>query len=583
MSTLSKQLVALFAVIIFSMAMYGCGGGGSSGPSATTTPDPDPMPDPMPMTHDVTLPSGVATMEGMAEIAAGASGNIGDITFTCPAGGDDCSVEVAADGTATSTGGAATAAESQASMDRATTAARVEAMRIAALIGPDATPADYDGDQDENNAIVTLTEQNAADAGKTAVAGVIAFQEDELATEEDANRFVKSGYPATISGWEGATYTRTNDMTVHTVVKYNNKEDDGSEDYATYFGEAGRPGVTGTADTTTPGQLILATAADTGSHELFSLNFGLTAPLQTIPASQYDDPDMANTQHDNPDTETEETSTSWTGMFAGVPGTFTCSGDFCAVSSDDEGNLSSLAGEWTFRPAGSDMDGNAETDELDDIMVHGVVPDADFMIFGYWEQAVTDEEGKTTYSMLPIADGKRDYPDDMSNVVGIATYTGPATGLYMKKSLTPDGQPTDPFTSGQFTASATLNASFGGGEIADNHQFSITGTISSFMDGGNPINDQWVVNLNRRMLGTGDAARPQQNIGAADNTSHSNGTGGSSFSGVTDGGPLGSAVGSWSGQFHGAAGANNAQPVSATGMFDGHFSNGHVRGAFAVD
>ena len=39
MSTLSKQLVALFAVIIFSMAMYGCGGGGSSGPAMTTDDD----------------------------------------------------------------------------------------------------------------------------------------------------------------------------------------------------------------------------------------------------------------------------------------------------------------------------------------------------------------------------------------------------------------------------------------------------------------------------------------------------------------------------------------------------------------
>ena len=315
---------------------------------------------------------------------------------------------------------------------------------------------------------------------------------------------------------------------------------------------------------------------------LFSLSFGITAPNQTVPASHHDDPDTTGTQHDNPATEAVETSSSWTGTFAGVSGTFTCTGDTCTASSDHEGNLSSLAGTWVFRPAGSGTGGHAEGDDLANIMVEGVVPDADFMIFGYWEQAVTDDEGDTTYSMLPIADGKRDY-GTVSSVTGTASYTGPATGMYMKKSLTPDGQPTDPFTSGQFTADAVLNANFGGPEVAANHAFSITGTISNFMDGGEAINDQWVVNLNRRMVGAGDAARPQQNVGDLTATGHRDGSVAGDFDGVTDGGALGSAAGSWSGRFHGAAGADNALPNSATGMFDGHFTNGHVRGAFATD
>ena len=109
-------------------------------------------------------------------------------------------------------------------------------MRVAGVIGPGATLADYDTTTAGNQAIVTLTEQATATPGKTAVAGVVAFADDEPATQENANRFVMSGTPAAISGWTGGTYTRTNDKTVHTVVKYNNKQADGAEDYATYFG-----------------------------------------------------------------------------------------------------------------------------------------------------------------------------------------------------------------------------------------------------------------------------------------------------------------------------------------------------------
>jgi len=351
--------------------------------------------------------------------------------------------------------------------------------------------------------------------------------------------------------------------------------------YSDYFSsaEAGnRDGAESVAD----GVLTLSTD-QTGNHGLFSISFGLTARGQTL-----------NITHDNPDTTEVETTTSYTGMFTGVPGTFTCTGT-CSVTSDQmDGHLITLTGTWTFSPDGikNPRGGNLTGDELTAaqmrIMVPGVVPDPDFMILGYWMRMSTAADGKVTHSMRPIHDGLRDYADlttGTGGVVGTATYTGPATGLYMKKTLTPQGQPTDPFTSGQFTADAMLTARFGGPEVAANHQWSIDGTISNFMDGGYAINDQWVVNLNRRMIGTNND-EPQRNIGAADNASHGTGTSGA-FSGVTDGGPLGSAAGSWSGQLHGGDDTATTDvvemPASASGMFDGHFSNGHVRGAFAAN
>ena len=367
-----------------------------------------------------------------------------------------------------------------------------------------------------------------------------------------------------------------------TVVKYNDKAPNTAAMYSTYF-----DGSTDTADrgysSITAGVLTLENgdAANPVMSKLYSISFGLTAAHQTLPIT-----------HDNPDTTDVETTTSYTGSFTGVPGTFTCTGAGCSVSSDKDGGLSHFAGAWTFTPDGikNPRGGNYTADTtptLDTammrVMVPGVVPDPDFMILGYWMRTSTAADGTVTHSMRPIHDGLRDYAD-VSTVLGTATYTGPATGLYMKQSLTPDGQPTAPFSSGQFTADAMLTARFGGGEVAANHAFSIDGMISNFMDGGELINDRWVVNLNRRMIGTNND-EPQRNIGAADNASHGTGTAGT-FSGVTDGGTLGSAAGNWSGQLHGVDAATTnvvEMPVSASGMFDGHFSNGHVRGAFAVN
>ena len=83
-------------------------------------------------------------------------------------------------------------------------------------------------------------------------------------------------------------------------------------------------------------------------------------------------------------------------------------------------------------------------------MVAGVIPDPDFMNLGYWLQATTDGDEETSYSALAFAQGNRDY-GDVTAVEGKAEYAGPATGLYMRKVVSPDGDPT-PVASGQFTA-----------------------------------------------------------------------------------------------------------------------------------
>ena len=82
------------------------------------------------------------------------------------------------------------------------------------------------------------------------------------------------------------------------------------------------------------------------------------------------------------------------------------------------------------------------------------------------------------------------------NVVGSAEYVGAAGGMYMQKEVNPDGS-FDPATgvakSGMFTATATLNANFGGPDVAASDAFQISGAISDFMDGEDDLG--WSVEL----------------------------------------------------------------------------------------
>ena len=122
-----NKLTALAAVVALSGGLAACGGGGGS-----TTMMPDPMP-PAPAAVDMSMVTTddagyMAPAAGRLVIVAGMSETSGDVTFACSAGGDDCEVTIAADGTATSTGGMVTAMDSSAYTMRLAEAA--EAQRV---------------------------------------------------------------------------------------------------------------------------------------------------------------------------------------------------------------------------------------------------------------------------------------------------------------------------------------------------------------------------------------------------------------------------------------------------------------------
>lgn len=449
-----------------------------------------------------------------------------------------------------------------------------EAMRIAGMIAPTGvTLANTGGTEPSVVSLSTPTADNRSEP---------VFS---LAGDGTATAFMKStDMPEEISGWQGGIYTHTVDATattsefVHTVTKYNDKADDQAQAYNVFFANAATAAHSASTAVTsvgTDGVLNIDGADIAGNHGLFSGVFGSTAP---------------GTFSFIDGTSAEPNAV--TGTFRGVPGMFKCESS-CTSSRDSNGNLNGLGGTWTFTPAVVEALAASATDAekieaLAGTMIAGVVQDPDFMILGYWEVAEMPATGDPMYTMRPIADGKRPFGAlnaastggaRTGEVEGTASYTGPATGLYTRTTYDSQRQPSG-YTAGQFVASATLNASFGGGVAAN--QWGISGMIEDFMAGGAAIDGDWVVNLNRRMLGTGDTATSQKNIGITVGDTTSDGTGASDyFEGVTHGGDLHSAAGSWSGNFYGDPEA--AQPTSAVGVFDAHFSNGHVRGAFAVD
>ena len=172
------------------------------------------------------------------------------------------------------------------------------------------------------------------------------------------------------------------------------------------------------------------------------------------------------------------------GTYDGASGEFECTTATCTLTIDDEGELIAATGGWTFTP-----EKGATVLEVD----------ADYLWFGYWLQTTTNDDGTSSYSFQSDSGGSGSMPyvaTHLEAVAGSAEYVGAAGGMYMQKEVNPDGS-FDPATgvakSGMFTATAALNANFGGTEVAADDAFTISGTISDFMDGEDDLG--WSVEL----------------------------------------------------------------------------------------
>ena len=116
-SLIPRKMTAVSIVALaLALAASGCGGGSSKTPAAPA-PEPAPAPTPMSVSMASVTVDGAGYMApeaGTLMIDAGMSRTSGSVTFTCAAGGEGCTVMVAADGSVTSTGGMVTAMNSTA-------------------------------------------------------------------------------------------------------------------------------------------------------------------------------------------------------------------------------------------------------------------------------------------------------------------------------------------------------------------------------------------------------------------------------------------------------------------------------------
>ena len=240
------------------------------------------------------------------------------------------------------------------------------------------------------------------------------------------------------------------------------------------------------------------------------------------------------------------------GLFDGAPGTYKCNDDNCTLSTDDDGKLNAAAGMWWFTPAERSM---------------VPVKDMDFMHFGYWLNDSMNDDDELVYDAVAFAGGTTSSDTtDVESLEGMATYSGAATGLYLRKELDASGDPLNLYH-GQFTATAKLTAYFVGTDVAQSKQNSVMGKITDFNDGGgDAIDSSWSVDLERTGLMSGM---------------------------ITDGMTEGDKdmMGDWTATFFGEValdsdddedGNQSTFPSGIGGTFDGHFTNGHVLGGFGA-
>ena len=345
-------------------------------------------------------------------------------------------------------------------------------------------------------------------------------------------------------GASGTTLTVTDEDTgaTTTAVVYTNIEEPGDEEYNTYYADkddhtiisdAVADGATGVVTVTLESDV--SAAAD-----LFNVgDFDLTAINQT-----------ATFNDDAATLEVNEREVA--GTFHGVSGTFICPADGCTAVSGDDGSLETLSGSWTFTP-----DDVAE--DADPHMILGVIADAVYTWYGHW--AETDDDGELTVATFSGGKDLFVAADLLADVVhGTATYTGKAAGHYAAKTVTPHGEIAT-LKAGQFTADATLTASFGGGDVPANNKNEISGKITNFMDGGESIGSGWEVELEEAVVSN-------------------------AVTGRTTGG------GVWSAEFFGKAADDPdtatvdesviTPPNFVAGSFDASFLDGEVMGAFGA-
>lgn len=505
------------------------------------------------------LPEDTKIADGSAEIEAGGSATIGDVTYSCAAGTVGCTVMVE-NGAAVSTGAAVTVATSPAYATRKETAAitksaETKEKEIADEAGQTtnfsrggSTRTDLDGTTTGTDA---TDDPYGLDISRDRDGTKIEITDAAMAGDDDPKfmQMMDLGGGTTM-------HVRDNGKGVEEVVVVSTDiEAPEAVAFAMFENAAGTTTQTVTvrkdgetvdddnpADSHDLAALAVAddSGTDTSNADTLALIMSSSFTANTAAALTFGGDDPA---------DDEDAAFMTTGSYNGAMGTYTCAGGAtdCTVSIGDKGKIIAISDGWIFTP----VDG-ATSDQ----------PDYDYLNYGFWLKRTT-KDGVTTYNEVQTFAGSSiAASSDVSSVTGTAEYSGDATGVYVHAMVNPDGTRASA-TSGHFNADVNLTATFGQvtvdgtDTIADNVVNTVTGTIDKFDLSGGEANE-WTVAL------SGDIA-----AGGV--------TGGMAKGGMGNG--------SLSATFHGPVTAVDGvvpKPHSVVGEFNAGFSNGSVAGAFGA-
>ena len=529
-----KNLISLGVAAVLALGLAACSSS-SDGPPLVE----DPKPAALALTG--------VPMHGLMDadakdhtIEAGGTATVGNVTFSCPSGGSDCTVTVTKgdDGTFTAmeTGGVTVAYSAAYNKKVADDKKAADAVAKAKALGL-------------QTAITAQATEAAPSVTATRAAGKAASV--TLGTDGGTGTgayTAATDAAAAITGWAGAKFTRgeaTEYVTVYTNIDKPTPlafTDDNMDGFHTDDNEivvvpdGTATIVSASTDPKVQGLIVPSSLAlpAKGAEQTFK-------PVGTA------------------------TKLTFEGTLGGAAGSFSCSGAACSVTINAKGAVTSLgAVNWTFK---ADAGAKAKLQQ----------PDADYLYFGTWmeEPDKANADGTYSYKFRTFAGGSESYlgtsaSRSIDGVTGTATYSGAAAGSYVLTD-TSRGQVTGA-TSGEFTATASLNAQFGNASQAG----SISGTIGNFMDKDGTALAGWSVTLGTSLL---DGL-------VQDDTNTSNDE--SMFSGATSGKiGGGDATGKWSGHFFGTYTAAVSQtpqstPTGVAGRFDASAPGANLAGGFGA-
>ena len=264
------------------------------------------------------------------------------------------------------------------------------------------------------------------------------------------------------------------------------------------------------------------------------------------------------------------TSWSFAGTYRGISGTYACTG-VCAkilvtytAAQDGEAEKVVLSQsdivDWYFRPA-----------DLTDTVK---VADSEYLHFGSWLETPDKPDGEYSYQVFAgAAAGSESSSDTLGrDVIGTATYEGPAAGMYVTKDLIADTA-----KAGEFTATTTLTANFGmeaDGLLGANM---IEGVVKDFLENGESLGS-WSITLMPAAIDGGSWATADTNVMLGSASKLEAGE----WSGIFYGNPSLAAVDAGTTGTPTPAQIKALAPTGVAGMFNANLDAAHIRGAYGA-